>query len=210
MPTNRTPIRRQRRPLSFSEEMSLEFGDLAGQQGPFESEEDREAAWERHRDYLMARFCQHGARPRGWWDYEAPKLGIRRPRDRDYEKATLWETGQLFESEVAALERRWREDFDQAQAADFSFCTGNDPVRRCAVWVKGAEARRAQYKWSGIPDSLVERWSKQRGRTIRKLARPRPKRAPSPAPSPAPPPQSSAPPSKPPPSTPPATPPLIG
>ena len=193
MPTNRTPIRRQRRPLSFSEEMSLEFGDIAGEQGPFRNEEVRRVAWEQNRDYLMTRFSHHGSRPRGWWDYEAPKLGISRPRDRDYEKATLWETGQLFETEATALERRWREDFDKAQEADFMFCTGNDPVKRCATWVKGAEARRKMYEWSGIPHALLERWSKQRTKTIRKLTKPPPQTPPKSAPTTSAPPAPSVP-----------------
>jgi len=195
MPTNRTPIRRQRRLLSWSEEMSLEWGEADHRGVGFTTEQERRTAWERHRDYLMAK-CDHGFRPQAWWDYDAPKLGVRRPRDPEYDKAALWEAGLLFEDEATTLEAHWREHFDRAQEPDFRFCIGHDSKRHCAVWVQGAEARRAHYRWAGIPRTLIKQWTKQRTKTIRKLAKAAPQQPPT-STRPAPP------------STPPETPPRV-
>src|SRR6516225_8725444 len=136
MPTNRTPIQR-RRQMSFSEEMALEFGDSPPT--TFATDQERRAAWEQHRDYLMAK-CDRGWRPAAWWDYDAPRLGVRRPRDPEYEKAALWEAGLLTPEEKATLERDWRQHFDEANSPDyFGHCIGYDKARHCAVWAKGEE-----------------------------------------------------------------------
>src|SRR5262249_23096876 len=162
--TRRTPLARPT--LSYEERMALEFGTDF-----YPSEAARRAGWVRHRDRLLGE-CDDGFRPQAWWNYEAPKLGVQRPRDREYERATLWEHRLLYEVEAAALEKRWREHFDRAQAPDFSYCAGHDPKRNCAVGINGDEARRAWYAWAGIPRALIRRWSKQRTKTIRKLAEP--------------------------------------
>jgi hypothetical protein len=151
--------------------MSLEWGG----EPAFETDEERREAWEQHCDRLMAQ-CDDGWRPQAWWDFDAP---FPRPRDSNYAKAALWEAGLLFAEEAAMLEARWREKFDRAQAPDFQFCTGHDPKRNCAAWLNGDAARRAHYRWAGIPHALIKRWSRQRGRTLRRLAN-------APAPSPAP------------------------
>jgi hypothetical protein len=196
--TNRIPIRRQRRPLTTFGQMSLEHGDIE-ERSPFESKEDRQAAWERHKNFLLAK-CRHGFRPTGWWQYDAPTLGVRRPRDLGYEKATLWEHGLLSPEEVVTLEREWRKHFDDANSPDYiGECIGYDRVRHCAVWVKGAAARRALYRWAGIPRALIKRWSSESGRPARS------RRTVKPAP-----PKPATPPTSTPPATPPVTPPLIG
>jgi len=162
--TNRTPIRRQRRPLSSSEEMSLEHGDVVGERGPFESEEDRQAAWERNRDYLLT-MCDHGFRPAAWWDYDAPRLGVRRPHDPEYEKTALWEAGLLTPKEKAMLEAQWRGHFEHGNSPDYiGECVGYDRERHCAIWAKGDEARRALYRWAGIPRALIKCWTGERAR----------------------------------------------
>jgi hypothetical protein len=172
--------------------MSLEHGDIE-ERSPFESKEDRQAAWERHREYLMAK-CHHGVRPTAWWDYDAPALGVRRPVRPEYEKATLWEAGLLSPEEAATLEREWRGYFDHGNSPDYiGECVGYDRVRHCAVWAKGDVARRALYKWAGIPKALIKRWTEERGRPARarRTAKPAP---PKPATSPGDPSPTSTPP----------------
>jgi hypothetical protein len=169
MATNRTPLQRPNRlRLSHEEEMSLQYGDLPGRPG-FPSGEERRAAWFHHRDRLLMH-CSDGRRPAGWWDFECP---IRRPRDRDYAPAVLWEAGLLAESEVTELMAHWREHFERAQAPDFMFCIGHaKPGDTFATWLKGAAARRAHYRWAGIPRALLKEWTTQRrrrSRTIREL-----------------------------------------
>jgi len=166
MPTNRTPIRRQRHPLSWEQEMSLELGEDERRRA-FATDQSRRDAWERNRDYLMAR-CHDGQRPAAWWEFDA---AIRRPREREYEAAALWEAELLFPEEAAMLETRWREKFDRANGPDWiGYCIGHaKPGDRFATWLKGEEGRRAYYKWAGIPKALVARWTKQRAKTIRRL-----------------------------------------
>jgi hypothetical protein len=155
--------------LSAAERLALEWGvDF------YRSEEARRAGWERHRERLLEE-CDDGWRPAAWWTYEAPRLGVLRPREREYEKATLWEAGLLYTEEAAALETRWREQFARAQAPDFQFCTGQDPKRNCAAWLNGDAARRAHYKWAGIPRALIKRWtSKRRSKAVQPAASPAP------------------------------------
>jgi hypothetical protein len=65
----------------------------------FASEEARRAAWEIHRDELLAREHIPGNRPAAWWDYEAPE-----PRDhREAEADQLQRLGLLTPDELAAL-----------------------------------------------------------------------------------------------------------
>lgn len=159
MSTNRTPLHRPHRlPLSHEAEMSLRYGELASRPG-FASEEERRAAWFYHRDALL-RHCHGGGRPAGWWDYECP---IRRPRNHDYQEAALYEAGLLAESEVAELVAWWREQFERAQDPKFMFCIGfAKPGDRVATWLAGPPARKAHYRWSGIPKALVREWMAQR------------------------------------------------
>jgi hypothetical protein len=104
-----------------------------------------------------------------WWDYESP---IPYP-GRDYAAATLYEAGLLTEGEISELTARWREDFERAQEPGFGLCIGfakpSDPV---ATWLEGNAARRAHYRWAGIPRDLLKRWTAQhrhRSKTIREL-----------------------------------------
>jgi hypothetical protein len=171
MPTNKSPIPRpHRHDLDHWQELSLWLSDRPDQPA-FESEEARRAAWFYHRDRLMAAWAKHGKRPAAWWDYaeEAP----RRPRDHDYEEAALYEAGLLTETEVAELTKLWRERFEQAQRPGFSYCIGHaKPGDTFASWLEGEAAKKAHYKWSGIPKALLGRWVKERKRrskAIRKL-----------------------------------------
>jgi hypothetical protein len=169
VPTNRTPLYRRRRLLTWDEEASLEWGDVTrGKPPAFASDAARRAAWEHTREYfLMSYAYQDGTRPQAWWDYDAPQLGVRHPPDYDYERAALWEARLLSNEEVATLETRWREYFEQAQEPNFWFCLGiTKPGSTSATWLKGAAARRAHYRWAGIPHALIRKWSAER-RTAR-------------------------------------------
>jgi hypothetical protein len=169
MPTNRTPLcRHPRHRLSFLQEQSLGYGEFHGPPA-FPSDAARRESWMRHRDYFLRR-CRHGWRPAAWWDYEAL---IKRPLDSDYEKAALWEANLLSVDERAELESDWRERFERAQDPGFEFCIGHaKPGDTFATWVKGTPAKRAQYKWAGIPHELIRRWTeerKRRSKATRKL-----------------------------------------
>jgi len=102
--TRRTPL--QRHGLSYRERMALEWNDDGYYYYP--SQEERRAAWERHRDLLLAE-SDRGWRPQAWWDFDAPGLRIRPPRDPAYVPAGLWEAGALAPEEAAQLEKGWRE-----------------------------------------------------------------------------------------------------
>src|SRR4051812_4355708 len=172
MSTNRTPLQRPNRiPLSHEAETSLRFGGIAGRPA-FGGEEERRAAWFHHRDVLL-RHCCGGQRPAGWWDYESP---FPYP-GRDYAAASLFESGLLTEGEVAELTTWWRKDFERAQDPGFTF-------RTTSTWLDGAAARRAFYRWSGIPRELLLQWTREhrrRGKTIRQLAEPAAGKDPAPA-----------------------------
>jgi hypothetical protein len=85
----------------------------------------------------------------------------------------LWEAGLLTDEERIELEQAWRECFEQAQQPGFQHCIGHaKPADTFATWLKGAAAKRAHYKWAGIPRELLRRWTEERRRrseTIRKL-----------------------------------------
>jgi hypothetical protein len=79
----------------------------------------------------------------------------------------------LGEEERAELVAHWRARFVQAQQPGFMFCVGfAKPSDTTATWLKGAAARRAHYRWAGIPRSLLKEWRTQRrrrGRIVREL-----------------------------------------
>jgi hypothetical protein len=145
------------RDLSLWQVWSLTVGDSAFP-GEFASDEDRRAAWERHRDELLAE--SGGRRPAAWWDYESP---IPRPADRDLETPALYEAGLLSDTEIAELMPWWREQYDKAQAPDFQYCIGTAKLGDTfASWIKGAAAKRAQYRWAGIPRAIIKQWNAER------------------------------------------------
>ena len=165
--TKRTPIHRINRGLSWSARMEFELG-FKGEN--FSTWDEYRAGWEHYRHILMAQL-EWGFRPAAWWDFDAP---IRRPRDRDYEEAALWEAGLLTPEEKAVLEKRWRQHFNDANEPDWvGYCIGHAKEDDTfATWLHGDEGRRAQYKWAGIPKALIKKWTAQhrrRAKTIRKL-----------------------------------------
>jgi hypothetical protein len=152
-------------PLDHEQDMSLRYGKLASRPA-FASDEARRAAWFHHRDRLL-QYCSGGQRPAGWWDYECP---IPRPRDRNYAAATLYEAGLLTEGEVADLVAQWFVHFTRAQDPQFTYCVGfAKPSDRVATWLKGKAARRAYYRWAGIPRDLLKRWTRERRQRKRRI-----------------------------------------
>jgi hypothetical protein len=117
----------------------------------FASEDERQAAWTRHRDRLMQLWAQGGKRPVAWWSYESPvELYYPGP---DYERSTLYEADLLSESEKAELVANWRHEFERANAAGFSFCAGP------GKFLSGQQAFEAHVRWADIPDTLIEEWT---------------------------------------------------
>lgn len=77
---------------------------LVGEDRPFATEEERRAAWEAHRETLLAS-ARPGMRPGAWWQYDAPQLEAQRlPHESDLQ--LLFRLGQLGPEEVEALEAR--------------------------------------------------------------------------------------------------------
>ena len=99
-----------------------------------------------------------------------------RPRDLGAERITLFEMAELTETELAELMPEWRECYEKASKPGFSYCIGHaKPGDTYATWLSGPAARRAQYRWVGIPPALIKKWDaerKRRAKTIPKLAEP--------------------------------------
>src|SRR5262249_47902743 len=118
----------------------------------------------RHKDQIMA-WTRAGSRPEEWWVYEKQ---MPQPHDLGEERITLFEMVALTETELAELIPEWREEYERANEPNFSYCTGHG-------WLRGEAAKRALYRWAGIPPALVNKWDaarRRRAKTIRKLAEP--------------------------------------
>jgi hypothetical protein len=142
--------------LSLWQRWSLTIGCCGDE---FDSDEERREAWERHRDELLAE-SRAGTRPQAWWDYEA---SIDQPADSDLETPALYKAGLLSDTEIAELMPLWRKWYEQAQAPDFQYCIGTAKLGDTfASWIKGAAAKRAQYRWAGIPPAIIKQWNAER------------------------------------------------
>jgi len=120
--------------------------------------------WVKHKDQIMA-WTRAGSRPEEWWAYEKQ---MPQPCDLGDERITLFEMAELTETELAELMPEWREEYEKANEPNFSYCTGHG-------WLRGEAAKRAQYRWAGIPPALIRKWDaecRRRAKTIRKLAEP--------------------------------------
>jgi hypothetical protein len=116
----------------------------------------------RHRDLILAN-AMSGHRPEEWWIYEKG----RRSPGRD-ETAVLYSMGELSKAETENAMRMWR--FYYAQTQDPEFSLALEPGK----FLEGAAARRAHFKWAGIPRELIKAWNaehKRQATTIRKLER---------------------------------------
>jgi hypothetical protein len=78
----------------------------------FDTESQVEAAWQRHRDVLLA-CCQPGRRPWGWRVFDRPEI---RWVDYEHEQALNWRAGNvLTPEEKIQVETMWREDFERGR-----------------------------------------------------------------------------------------------
>src|SRR5262249_46508302 len=83
-------------------------------------------------------------------------------------RMTVCEMAELSETELAEVIAEWREEYEKANEPNFGYCTGHG-------WLRGEAAKRARYRWAGIPPALVKKWDaerRRRAKTIRKLAEP--------------------------------------
>jgi hypothetical protein len=128
----------------------------------FSNNEERREQWFRHRDRLLAIWGQHGRRPLAWWAYEAP---IPYP-GYDREGAVLYEAGLLTETEVTELVAEWRRQFERAQDPEFWLC--DEPE----TFLESAAARKAHYRWCGIPSKLIKEWTVARRRRNKAAGKP--------------------------------------
>lgn len=129
----------------------------------FEARPISRSRWDRHREQIMGEEARDGRRPPEWWLYEK---GLPQP-DRDREAATLLEMGELGKSELAGLMKEWRERWEQAQVPNFAHCIGSKPGEVYARWLEGTAARKAHYRWAGIPVALVKQWGAERRQSAR-------------------------------------------
>ena len=133
---------------------------------PWEHRPVSRERWERHRELLLAR-AGAGRRPPEWWAYESP-VPCPCVFDGPRECRVLYEIGELSEEEIEALTPEWRRHYERSHEPLFGYCKGP------GKWLEGPAARRALYKWAGIPREFIRKWDAERARrtkTIRKLAK---------------------------------------
>jgi hypothetical protein len=69
----------------------------------------------------------------------------------------LYTTGQLDDDERTRVEQHWRMRFDDAQGPHFAYLASSG-------WLSGDAAREAHYRWAGIPQKLLRKWSAEQRR----------------------------------------------
>jgi hypothetical protein len=174
MATNRHPIRHPHRgQLNHAQLMVLRYGPDPRWANAFHSEEHFRAAWERHRDRILAGY-RRGRRPQGWWRFEAPfpYPGYAK------EPVALLAAGVLTEQESAELIAFWREQFERGWQPHFFHCDGPGRI------FHGSIGRRKHFAWAGIPAELVRRWTaerRRRSKTIRQIEKTAAAEQPAPA-----------------------------
>jgi hypothetical protein len=152
MPTDRLPLARPiRGALTPEQAQELCLGINHNVGSYFPDSEAAEAAWARHRDWLLQEFGSHGKRPLGWYFFERPDV----PFDVDRESSILWAHGVLGDAEKAALEGWWKTEFEAAHARGLD-----------------AKRRRQHYAWADIPAELVRKWTAQRRRKAKTVKEP--------------------------------------
>jgi hypothetical protein len=124
--------------------------------------------WRRHRERIMEWEGREGHRPAEWWEYQH---GLPQPC-REKEADALYGMGELGEAELAGLIPRWREDFEKTLQPGFSYCIGSTGTS--AIHIEGQAARRAYWRWAGIPRAFSKKWNaeyKRQARVVRSLGR---------------------------------------
>jgi hypothetical protein len=135
------------RALTDAQRNFLLYGPLDGRLEGFNSEEEVIAAWERHREELLAQRSAPGRRPWGWRAIDEPDVPW---RGYDRERAINWRSGKLGAQEMATLEAEWHKAFERAQKLD-------------------AAAAKAHLEWADVPHELIKRWTRQRSRKKEEL-----------------------------------------
>jgi hypothetical protein len=123
----------------------------------FADRQELREAWEQHRVEVMALFAKDGRRPMGWWEFEAPGLGLKYPDDEREQSYLFEQTGVLPEDERAELLSFWRNEFERAHSPSYD-----------------TKARRKHFRDVDIPARLIREWTAERRRratALRKLAR---------------------------------------
>jgi hypothetical protein len=118
----------------------------------FNSREELQEAWEKHRDEILRRWGSGGRRPAAYYEFEwdGPRPSY------DVERSTLWRAGALSEVERAVLEDEWRAEFDAAWAPGFTLNAGGGEL------LTGSRARAAHLRWADVPHGLVVAWTAER------------------------------------------------
>ena len=96
---------RERRGLTADERKDLGHPATSRRPAPFASESERRAAWQRHRDELMAAH-QPGERPQAWWAFESGAP----PSLREPIPTYAWLDRQVAEQAAARVDQNDRED----------------------------------------------------------------------------------------------------
>jgi hypothetical protein len=150
---------KQKRKFSFDQYCALSFGNnFFGHIGPvFETDEDYQVAWLLHRDEVLT--SNPGRRPAAWWQLEAP-VGLKKPSYSGDETILLYERGLLTKDEIDQLMPFWREWYNKAQAPDYSYYASG------GKWLDGDEARKARYRWAGMPTDIVKRFDADRAMVL--------------------------------------------
>jgi hypothetical protein len=113
----------------------------------FGSREELEQAWEANRDEVMRLFANNGRRPLAWWQFDAPKLGLKWP-GLDREQSYLYDHDILDEAECTELVRSWRREFDRDHSpAHLNWADVPQSLRQ--QWLAGAPASWAETHRSG-------------------------------------------------------------
>jgi hypothetical protein len=145
MPRRRRLVKGRLDRLTFEQETELLHGHtFFGEGFAKDDEAGKRAAWNAHRDLLMAKWEEYdrpGLRPWGWWQWDAPE-----PRDKkQHEALQLLRLGQIGTAELEELKaNHWPLYERQARsAASATYFTPKES--EAAYW-----AKRREY---GIPDS---------------------------------------------------------
>jgi hypothetical protein len=94
--------------LSSDQRTFLLYGPRDAYDGAFADESAVLAAWEKHREHLLADYAI-GRRPWAWAAIDRPELPW---RGYDRERSILWRAGVLSPAERIELEAQWLRDFE--------------------------------------------------------------------------------------------------
>jgi hypothetical protein len=131
--------------LSYDQMMELWLGPSSCG-SLFDGPEELQEGWTAARDEILRLFGKPGRRPQAWWQFDAPKLGLKWP-GLDREQSYLYDHGILDEAECAELVRFWRREFDRDHSP-------------------------AHLNWADVPQSLRQQWLAERPRRGRKRTEP--------------------------------------